>query len=57
MAVNAVGQGDPADAVQVKIQKADGDEDEFPLLLMVGIVVVLLAIVVGRVIMPRLKED
>ncbi len=57
LAVNGVGQGDPADTVQVKIQKTEVDEDEFPTLLMVGIVVVLAAIVLGRVVMPRLKKE
>jgi titin len=57
LAVNAVGQGDPVDSVQVKVPKAEVDEDEFPTLLMVGIVVVLAAIVLGRVVMPRLKKQ
>jgi titin len=57
LAVNDVGQGDPADSVQVKVPKAESDEDEFPTLLMVGIVVVLAAIVLGRVVMPKLKKE
>jgi predicted phage tail protein len=57
LAVNAVGQGDPADTVQVKVQKAETDEDEFPTLLMVGIVVVLVAIVVGWFVAPKFRED
>jgi hypothetical protein len=56
-AVNAVGQGDQVEPVQVKVQKAETDEDEFPTLLLVGIVVVLAAIVLGRVVMPRLKKE
>jgi fibronectin type 3 domain-containing protein len=57
VAVNAVGQGDPADTVQVKVQKTETDEDEFPTLLMVGIVIVLAAIVVGRFVAPKFRED
>lgn len=57
VAVNAAGQGSAIDPVMVKVQKEQVDEDEFPALLMVAVVVVLAAIVLGRVVMPRLKKE
>lgn len=57
VAVNAVGHGASIDPVMVKVQKVQADEDEFPTLLMAGIVVVLAAIVLAWVVMPRLRKE
>jgi hypothetical protein len=56
-AVNAVGPGPWVNAVSAKVQKEEVDEDEFPMLLMLGIVLVLVAIFIGRVLRPRLMGD
>ena len=53
-AVNAVGEGDPADGVQVKVKDTEADDDEFPALIWVGILLMLLAVFIGVYVRPRL---
>ena len=56
-AVNAVGPGPWVNAVSAKVPNKVVDDDELSPLWYLGIVLVLFAIVLGRVIMPRLKKD
>jgi len=57
-AVNAVGQGDPADPVMVKVQKEVTEEDSwFPLIGIMAVIVVAVALVAVIVVRPMLKKD
>ncbi|UCC93037.1 MAG: fibronectin type III domain-containing protein [Thermoplasmata archaeon] len=56
-AVNAVGAGDASDPVSIQIQRKEGDDDGLPPLLLFGIVLMLIAVIIGWVVRPRLQRD
>ena len=56
-AVNAVGPGPWVNAISVKVPKAEVDDDGPSWLWFFGIALVLVAIVIGRFVGPRLKRD